>query len=50
MPNWVSNSVSIYGNASDIAKVKSQLNQPFTMTHNNYNVETGQFEDQLTSN
>jgi len=49
MPNWVSNSVSIYGNASDIAKVKSQLNQPFTMTHNNYNVETGQFEDQLTT-
>ena len=49
MPNWVYNSVSIYGDSSDIAKVKSQLNQSFTMTHHNYNINTGDFEDQLTT-
>ena len=49
MPNWVYNAVSIYGNASDIAKLKSQLNQPFTVKHTNFNVETGKFEEKLTN-
>ncbi len=33
MPNWVHNGLSIDGNKEDIAKLRAQLNQPFTRTH-----------------
>ena len=36
MPNWVHNGLSIDGNKEDIAKLKAQMNQPFTRTHENW--------------
>ena len=44
MPNWCFNYLTIEGNEQDIAKVKAQLNQPFTKTHDQWNMETGQME------
>ena len=36
MPNWVHNSLSIDGSKEDIAKLKNQMNQPFTRSHENW--------------
>ena len=44
MPNWVFNGLSIDGNKEDIAKLKAQLNQPFTRTHDQWNYETNKSE------
>jgi len=44
MPNWVHNGLSIDGNKEDIAKLKAQMNQPFTRTHDQWNSETNQSE------
>jgi hypothetical protein len=44
MPNWCFNYLTIEGNEQDIAKVKAQLNKPFTKTHDQWNMETGQME------
>lgn len=44
MPNWVYNSLQATGSVEDIAKLKSQLNQPFVRQHEQWNSETGQME------
>ena len=44
MPNWVYNDLSIDGNAEDIAKLKAQLNTPFTRQHDQWNTETNVYE------
>jgi hypothetical protein len=44
MPNWCFNYLTIEGNEQDIAKVKAQLNQPFTKVHDQWNMETGKME------
>jgi hypothetical protein len=44
MPNWVYNQVSIKGPEDQIANIKKQLNQPFTMVHDNYNQDTKTWE------
>lgn len=44
MPNWVHNNLQITGDKESIAAVKAQLNKPFTMLHENWNTETGQYE------
>ena len=42
MPNWVYNSLHATGSAEDIAKLKSQLNQPFTRQHDQWDPATKQ--------
>lgn len=39
MPNWVFNDLSIEGNKEDIAKLKAQMNQPFTRVHEQWSFE-----------
>lgn len=36
MPNWVYNDVTIEGSKEDIAKVKKQLNKPFSLTFESF--------------
>ena len=40
MPNWVYNSLTIEGNPELVNQVKSQLNQPFTYTHDSWDNAT----------
>jgi len=49
MPNWVFNGVNIDGSPEDIAKIKAQLNQPFSRTHMRWNVETKQDEKVIST-
>jgi hypothetical protein len=49
MPNWCYNYLTIEGNEQDIAKVKEQLNKPFTRMHDQFNMETKQMELTETS-
>jgi len=49
MPNWCFNYLTIEGNEQDIAKVKAQLNKPFTKMHDQFNMETNQMELTETS-
>jgi hypothetical protein len=44
MPNWVYNYLDISGNEEDIAKVKAQLNKPFTKMHDQWNMKTNEME------
>jgi hypothetical protein len=44
MPNWCYNSLSIEGSAKDISAIKTQLNQPFTRQHDQWNPATQQME------
>jgi hypothetical protein len=44
MPNWVYNSLAIQGSPEEITKLKTQLNQPFTRQHDQWNPDTGQME------
>jgi len=44
MPNWVYNDLSIEGNAEDIARLKGQLNSPFTRQHDQWNTETNVYK------
>ncbi len=44
MPNWVSNSINISGEPEQLEKLKTQLNQPFSVTHDSWNIETGKME------
>ena len=44
MPNWVYNTLHATGSVEDIAKLKSQLNQPLTRQHDQWNPETGKME------
>jgi hypothetical protein len=49
MPNWVYNSLAVQGNAEQIKNLKTQLNQPFSVTHDSWNIETGQMEKKPTT-
>ena len=44
MPNWVFNDLSIEGNTEDIARLKGQLNSPFTRQHEQWNAENNIYE------
>ncbi len=44
MPNWVFNSLTVSGYEPYVGSVKFQLGQPFTRSHENFNVETGEME------
>jgi hypothetical protein len=48
MPNWVYNYLDIAGSKEDISAIKSQLNQPFTREHDQWNVATQQMEKKDT--
>jgi len=52
MPNWVFNGLTAQGPHDSINKMKSQLNSPFTRTHENWNFETKEYvtEDVVFSN
>lgn len=45
MPNWCYNHLDISG--GDVSTLKSQLNAPFEVMHDNWNKETGQMEKKL---
>jgi hypothetical protein len=47
MPNWCYNHLSIEGSEKDISAVKSQLNMPFDVMHDNWDPETRQMEKKL---
>lgn len=49
MPNWVYNAVNIQGEPEQLEKLKTQLNQPFSIIHDSWNIETGQMEKTPTS-
>ena len=44
MPNWCYNYLDIEGSKEDISAIKTQLNQPFTRQHDQWNAETKQME------
>lgn len=44
MPNWCYNYLSVEGPQEDIAKLKAQLNKPFTKVHDQYNPDTHKME------
>ena len=48
MPNWVYNGLTIEGNPDSVKSLMNQLNKPFSMTHDSWNMETGQQEKKLT--
>ena len=47
MPNWVFNGLTIEGKPESITKLAEQLNQPFKMVHDLWNMETHQQEKKL---
>jgi Ferredoxin-like domain in Api92-like protein len=47
MPNWVYNGLTAQGPKESVQKMKEQLNQPFTRVHDNWNMETQQYEKKL---
>lgn len=49
MPNWVYNSLAVQGNAEQIKNLKTQLNQPFSVSHDSWNIETGKMEKKPTT-
>ena len=49
MPNWVMNGLTIEGNPESVKKLMDQLNQPFKMVHDSWNMETHQQEKKLVT-
>ena len=43
MPNWVYNGLTVEGNPDSVKKMMEQLNQPFTMIHDTWDVSTQSF-------
>jgi hypothetical protein len=43
MPNWVYNGLTVEGNPDSVKKMMEQLNQPFTMIHDTWDVSTNTF-------
>jgi len=41
MPNWVYNGLTIEGNPESVTKLVSQLNQPFKLLHDSFDMSTG---------
>ena len=44
MPNWVYNTLTIQGPKSEIDFIKDKLNEPFTVWHDSWNIETNKME------
>jgi hypothetical protein len=42
MPNWVYNSLYVSGDATALSTMKAQLNKPFTLEHDSWDVEKGE--------
>lgn len=49
MPNWVYNGLTIEGNPDEVNKLVKQMNQPFKMVHDSWNMETHQQEKKLVT-
>jgi hypothetical protein len=49
MPNWVYNGLTIEGKPESVKALIKQLNQPFKMVHDHWNMETMQQEKKLTT-
>ena len=49
MPNWVYNGLTIEGNPSEVNDLVAQLNKPFKMVHDSWNMESGQMQKKLTT-
>jgi hypothetical protein len=49
MPNWVFNGLTIEGNPEQVKSLMEQMNKPFKMVHDSWNMETGQHEKKLTT-
>jgi hypothetical protein len=47
MPNWVYNSLGVEGPQEDIAKLKAQLNQPFSVEHDSFDMDTREMKRKL---
>lgn len=43
MPNWVYNGLTIEGSPDSVKKLMEQMNQPFTLLHNSWDVSTQSF-------
>jgi hypothetical protein len=43
MPNWVYNGLTVEGNPESVKKMMDQLNQPFTVVHDSWDVSTNTF-------
>jgi hypothetical protein len=43
MPNWVYNGLTIEGNPDSVKKLMEQMNQPFSMVHDSWDVSTNSF-------
>jgi hypothetical protein len=46
MPNWVYNGLTVEGSPESVKKVMDQLNQPFVLVHDQWNIKTSQMEKQ----
>ena len=44
MPNWVFNGLTVEGNPEQVNKLVEQMNKPYVMIHDNWNMETHQME------
>ena len=49
MPNWVYNGLTIEGNPEQVKSLINQLNQPFKMVHDHWNMQTMAQEKKLTT-
>ena len=49
MPNWVYNGLTIEGKPESVKALMEQLNQPFKMVHDHWNMETMSQEKKLTT-
>jgi hypothetical protein len=49
MPNWVFNGLTIEGKPETVKQLMEQMNKPFKMVHDSWNMETGQMEKKLVT-
>jgi hypothetical protein len=49
MPNWVMNGLTIEGSPEQVKSLMEQMNKPFKMVHDSWNMETHQQEKKLTT-
>jgi len=49
MPNWVYNGLTIEGNPDQVKSLMEQMNKPFKMVHDSWNMETHQQEKKLVT-
>jgi hypothetical protein len=49
MPNWVFNGLTVEGSPDSIKSLMEQMNKPFKMVHDSWNLETHQQEKKLTT-